>query len=265
MPAKPAAKTAEKKVAAKPAEKKAATKPAEKKAASKPTSKPAEKKATKAKLNQCVAFIYGGSLIKASHVYLFAVENGDAVEYVREHLTPYFGHAVTGRYVKCEDAEATLASVYETAEEKEYIVDADCKNILKCNVGEAADLLKTVADVNVAHTIKLGAEEEKPAKAKASKAKKPATKGKKAAKDDEEELDAAEDEEEDVEDAEDADEEEGEDAEEAEEGDEAEAEEEEEEVKPAKKSAPQKGGNKAGNGGAKGKESEKAKAPKKGK
>lgn len=153
-----------------------------------------EKKPPRKNLNQSVGFVYAGDIIKGSNVYLFHSDSANPTEHVRETLVPYFGANVNGRFVKCEDAEETFNAVLAAAEEKEYKSALDCKNILKCNVGDAADLIKTAAGASIAHVIKLTEPEDKPDKAKATTkgaAKGAATKGGKAKKDAEEEDEAA--------------------------------------------------------------------------
>jgi hypothetical protein len=183
-----------------------------------------EKKVQRKNLNQCVGFVYGGSLIKGSHVYLFQCDNVDAVSHVRETLVPYFGGNVNGRYVKCEDAEETMNSILATAEEKGFNTDPDCQNILKCNIGDGSELIKTAANVNIAHLLKLNEAEDKPKKTttKGSKAPAKGVKTKKVVDDDDDDDEGDEDDEE---------------------GDEV-------SVKPTKKASqtPQKGNAKTGNG-----------------
>jgi hypothetical protein len=153
-----------------------------KKTAKSTTSKSAsksEKKAPRRNLNETVAYIYGGVLIKASHVFVFAVNNKDVSAYARENLAKYFGSSVTGRSAKCEDSEKTLAEVLAKAEEKGYSVEPGCC-ILKCSVNNASALLKEVTGCNVVNSFKLSDEEKedgkKPAKTpKVKKAKKDAT------------------------------------------------------------------------------------------
>jgi hypothetical protein len=203
-----------------------------------------EKKVQRKNLNQCVGFVYGGSLIKGSHVYLFQCDNVDAVSHVRETLVPYFGGNVNGRYVKCEDAEETMNSILATAEEKGFNTDPDCQNILKCNIGDGSELIKTAANVNIAHLLKLNEAEDKPKKTttKGSKAPAKGVKTKKVVDDDDDDDEGDEDDEEgdEVSDEEDDDDED----------DEEEDEVEEVEVKPTKKASqtPQKGNAKTGNG-----------------
>lgn len=230
-----------KKTQSKPEPKKAQSKGPVKSTNAKATKATTEKKPARKNLTQCVGFVYSGSLIKGSHVYLFQCDNSDAVTHVRETLVPYFGGNVNGRYVKCEDAEETMTAILESATEQGYHTDEDCQQILKCTVGDAATLLKTCSGATIAHLLKLKEEEaeDKPKKASA-KAKAP-TKGSKGGNSKkavaEEEDDAEDDEDaDDDEDAEVSDEaEEGEEGEEGE--DDEEAEEEEEEVKPAPKKA----------------------------
>jgi len=232
----------------------------------KPQSKAAaEKKAPRRNLNQVVGFVYGGDIIKASHVYLFSADNLEVVDYVRANLVQNFGSRVSGRYVKCEDAEEILNAVYAAAEEKEYNVDPECKNILKSNINDAAELIKTASGSNAAHTIKLNEESKakkttaKSTKAGAKGGKAGAAKGgnKKTNKKDEEDADENEEvaeegdeeanEEEGAEgEEEEAQDEEGEEGEEVEEEENAEGDEEEEDTKAAKKPAAQKQANKGG-------------------
>jgi len=198
-------------------------------AATKGTSEP---KKAKKNLTQCVGFIYGGELIKGSHAYLFQCDTTDPVTYVRETLVPYFGGNVTGRYVKCEDADATMAIVLENVETKGFNTDGECQQILKCNVSDASELIKTAASANIAHVLKLTESEPKPKKESttASKGKTTkTTKGKKAAEvEDEVEEDEAEED-----DAEDDDAEDDEVSDEEDEDEDEEDEEEEEQPKKA--------------------------------
>lgn len=262
MPAKATTKSAAK-PEAKPASNKKTTPAAptkdSKKTAPKSGSKSAEKKAPRRNLNQAVAFLYGGSLVKASHVYVFAVENKDVVAHVRENLSQYFGNAVTGRSVKCENAEETLAEVLAQAEKKGYRVETECP-ILKCSVNNASQLLKEVAECNTANSFKLAEDEEKPAKKTDSKKEKAASvkKGKKDAT-----AESDEDAEDDEDEAEETDEEEGEDGEDADDADDAESEEEEEKKPAAKKGVQKKADDKPAKGAAKGKDNDKPKTPKK--
>lgn len=225
--------------------------------ATKGASKNTEKKAPRRNLNQAVAFLYGGSLVKSSHVYVFAVDNKDVETYVRENLSQYFGNSVNGRSVKCEDAEATLAEVLSQADSQGFRVEADCP-ILKCSVNNASLLLKEVAGSSTANSFKLGKDEEKTTK----KSSKPSKKGK---KDGTAESDNEEDAEENEEDAEETDEDEAEDGEDDDEADDAESDEEEEEKPATKKGVQKKGDDKSAKGTAKGKNDDKAKNPKKGK
>lgn len=191
----------------------------------------AEPKKTKKNMTQCVGFIYGGDLIKGSHAYLFQCDTTDPVTHVRETLVPYFGGNVIGRYVKCEDAEGTMATILENAETKGFNTDSECQHILKCNVTDASELIKTAAGSNIAHVLKLTENEPKPKKESTSTAAKgknaKSTKGnKKAAEEDEAEDEEAEDE---------AEDEEGEDDEVSDEEDEEDEEDDEEEEEPPKK------------------------------
>jgi hypothetical protein len=238
-----------------------------------PAKEASEKKAPRRNLNQAVAYIYGGSLIKASHVYVFAVPDKDVVAYAQENLSQYFGGKVSGRSVKCEDAEDIFNKVLEQADEKGFRVEPDCP-ILKCSVNNAAQLLKDVADCTTANSFTLDKDRVKASKKDSSKKEKPSVKkGKKGKKDESAESDAeesdnaddADDADEVEEDEENADENEDEDADNAEDADEAGSDEEEEEKPAAKKSTPKKGEAKPTKSAAKGKDNDKSKAPKKGK
>jgi hypothetical protein len=238
-----------------------------------PAKEASEKKTPRRNLNQAVAFIYGGSLIKASHVYLFQVEDKDVVAYAQKNLSQYFGDKVSGRSVKCENAEDIFNRVLEQAEEKEYRVEPNCP-ILKCSVNNAAQLLKDIAECSTANSFTLSKDKVKGSKKDAGKKEKPVVKkGKKGKKEETADSDAehsddaedAEDADEVEEDEENADENEDEDADDAEDAEEAGSDEEEEEKPAAKKSAPKKGDAKPAKGAAKGKDNDKAKAPKKGK
>ena len=131
-----------------------------------------EKKAPRRNLNECVGFIYGGSLIKASHAYLFTVPDKDVVGYVRENLTKYFGNNVTGRYVKCANAEDTLRRIIESAEERKYLAESSDVCILKCSVNNASALLKEISECSTANSFKLANDEDKPKKKTIKNAKK---------------------------------------------------------------------------------------------
>lgn len=114
-----------------------------------------ENKLSKPKLTQYVCFVYGGEIFKSNCVKVFSVEDCDVREYIRENLTKYYGNSVSARYVKCENAEATLALVLENAEKQQYVIDPNNKSILNCNVSNVSNLLKSAADVTNVHTIKL--------------------------------------------------------------------------------------------------------------
>lgn len=126
------------------------------------TDQPANTEQTKTKqvsksqknLNNCVGFVYGGSLIKASNLYLFSVDSKDVVDYVQNNLTKWFGNQISGRFVKCEDASATLQRVIELATERKYLAEPNY-NILKVSVTNGVALLKEVSGATVASTIKL--------------------------------------------------------------------------------------------------------------
>lgn len=105
-------------------------------------------------LNSCVGFVYGGSLIKASSLYVFAVDSKDVVGYVQENLTQWFGNQISGRFVKCEDSKATLDKFLELATERNYRTEMT-GNILKLSVTNGATLLKEVSGSTTASTIKL--------------------------------------------------------------------------------------------------------------
>jgi hypothetical protein len=112
--------------------------------------------------NQYVGFIYGGSIIKATHIYLFQCNNTDAISHVRKTLVPYFGGNIYGRYVRCKDAKETMNIILEASLEKGYQTDTDCQNILKCNIGDASEFIKNCAGVNMCNVIKLNEAEAKP-------------------------------------------------------------------------------------------------------
>lgn len=227
------------KTQSKPEQKKVQSKADPKKGGKTATKATGEKKTVRKNLNQCVGFVYAGSMIKASHVYLFECDNSDPVTYVRENLVPYFGIEVNGRYVKCADAEETMKAVLADSAEKGYQCDAECQNILKCNIGDASSLIKDAAAANTAHTLTLVDQNNKPKKAGKVKADTKGGKGsKKASKDDEDaEDEQEEDNEDDSENGSDDDVENDED----DVSDEQDDEEEEEEEKPKGKGA-QKGG-----------------------
>jgi hypothetical protein len=85
---------------------------------SKATTKTATKKQTAVKKNQSVGYVYGGCLMKANHVYLFATESkdkSDVLEYVKDNLSEYFGEELNGRYVEVEDSVSGLEKVVEHA------------------------------------------------------------------------------------------------------------------------------------------------------
>ena len=138
----------------------------EKKTSEKNTSekKPSEKKQRR-NLTQCVGFVYGGSIIKTNNVFLFSTDDHkNTVEYVRKNLSNYFGNNVTGRYVKCEDAEETLNKIMVSAKEKKYLAETEDCYILKCNVNNASTLLKEISESSTANTFKLSDDEDKPQK-----------------------------------------------------------------------------------------------------
>jgi hypothetical protein len=131
------------------------------------------KKASSQRLNQAVAFVYGGSL-KASVVYTFAVDSLEVATYVRDNLCQYYGTELGGRYFKCEDANETLQSVLAQAQKKGNRLDNNY-NMLKLSVNNAAKLFKDVTGAGAAHTLKLS--DDGTDKAKKSSNKKKTKKG----------------------------------------------------------------------------------------
>jgi len=228
-------KTTASKTPAKAASKKAAP---EKKAPAKAakTASQSEKKAPRKNLNESVGFVYGGDVIKVNHVFVFQCNEKDPTQYVTDNLVQYYGPTLSGRYVKCEDAQTTFDELLAQAGAHQYQL-ADGSYIFTCSVQNGSNLLKEVSGQTTAHTIKLGADEDKPAKAKKTPAKGKKAAPKKAAKKSgtAEASEAEDEEEENVEDDKEVDEEEAGDAEDADEADEAPADEEEEEKAPVKK------------------------------
>lgn len=203
-------------------------------------------------LNERVAFIYGGTLMKSSNVFVFAIDNKDVVAYTRKHLSPYYGDKVNGRYVNCENAEEALERVLELADEKGYRAEAGC-NVLKLAVNNASALLKEATGATAAHSFKLDEDEAAPKKSANKGGKLDASKKDDSDVKDDEASDASEDEKDDVEDEKDVSEDENEDAPNADKADEAESDEEDEEVKPSRKRIQKKSNSKAAKGTSKGK------------
>jgi len=130
-----------------------------------------EKKTARRNLNETIGFIYGGNM-KASHVYVFALNNKDVTTYVKENLVEYFGSEISGRYVKCENSEEAFASLLEQAEKNNYCTEPGSK-ILKCAVTNAATLCKEVTGSASANVITIKEKEAKEGKeGKEEKAKK---------------------------------------------------------------------------------------------
>jgi len=122
-----------------------------------------KKKAQRPKLEQAVGFIHGGEL-KASRIFAFAVTDGSDVEsvknYVKDNLVTYFGPVLSGRYVKCEDANETLATILDSAGEDRI---ENC-TIIKRNVQNAAILYRDSIGNGVTHTFSLSDEKAKTGK-----------------------------------------------------------------------------------------------------
>jgi len=171
--AKPGNKAGTKPAATKPDTKTAANKSSSGKTNGKPatkttdgkksTPKTGEKKAQRPKLEQAVGFIHGGEL-KASRIFAFAVTDGSDVEsvknYVKDNLVTYFGPVLSGRYVKCEDANETLATILDSAGEDRI---ENC-TIIKRNVQNAAILYRDSIGNGVTHTFSLSDEKAKTGK-----------------------------------------------------------------------------------------------------
>ena len=118
--------------------------------------------------NECVCIIYGGSLMKASTVYLIRVYSKNPVEFVKENLVQWFGNKIGGRFVKCANADDVFERVLELATERECRVEPT-GNILKLSVTNGSALLKEVSGSSTAQSIKLTAnviETKAPPKAK---------------------------------------------------------------------------------------------------
>lgn len=115
-------------------------------------------------LKETVGFIYGGELMKVNRVIMFGCNDDDVIGYVKKTFVKMFGSAISGRYVKCENAEKALKDIFENVmEHKEEskdkprqctLIEDDC-NLLKSSVDAASKLIKKMANSDVAHTIKL--------------------------------------------------------------------------------------------------------------
>lgn len=117
-----------------------------------------EKKPRKdtSKLTHVVGFIYGGSTIKASTLYMFGNDTKNVEEYITNNLQ-WAGKCVSGRYVKCEDHEEMLTKLRELATKREVIAEPG-SNILKLSVINGSALLKEATGTSQAHNIKLNSD-----------------------------------------------------------------------------------------------------------
>jgi hypothetical protein len=204
-------------------------------------------------MNECVAFVFGGDIMKTSNIYVFAVDTKDPVPYIKENLVQFYGSNVGGRYVKCVDSEDTLEQVLSLADERGYRTENGC-NFLKVNVNNGSALLRDAAGVNVAHAIKL----ENTNKKQSKKTKKSKTKDS-----EDEESESSDNDEDNVDNEDDVSNEEDEDASDTDEGDKSESDEEDKPSKPVSKSVKNKGKNKSTKSSRKSKQSSKAKNVKK--
>ena len=157
--------------------------------------KAGSKAAPQRKEKENVGFICGGDVMKVNHVVMFKCDNDDVVSYVKETFVKIFGSSISGRYVKCENAEKTLQEIFDNAKDQGFTIENNC-NALKVSVDNASVLLKKVTDSDVAHFIKL-TENKKPKKeTKDSKEKKESKVVKKTKKDTKSNKDEDEDEDE---------------------------------------------------------------------
>lgn len=94
---------------------------------------------------QYMGFIYGGKL-KSDNIYIFISKDVDPITYCKENLIQKFGYDINGRFIKCKDANKALKKFFTLVNEKCIISDIECKNILKCDINAASELLKIVGN-----------------------------------------------------------------------------------------------------------------------
>ena len=136
-------------------------------------------------LNQAVGFVYGGSLLKSNHVVFFKCDNINVGDHVRTEMASHYGQLITGRYIKCADADTVYEKVLADTDNKENRPEAEFPNIVNCSVADAVKYIKTASGASTAHSFRLvEAEPKSRASAKSKGASKaasaPSGKGKKA-------------------------------------------------------------------------------------
>lgn len=102
---------------------------------------------------QYVGFVYGGPLKASVCVFFHTTENVN--DFVRDNLVRYYGKTISGRFVKCDNAEELYEEVLEKALEQQSGTETHAENILKLNVNTAATVIKECSGNTRATQIKI--------------------------------------------------------------------------------------------------------------
>jgi hypothetical protein len=217
------------------------------------------KKATKPRRNlkEMIGYIYGGDMLKPNRVVFFHRDNLNYADHVKDTYFDFYGPNVSGRGVKCEDAEKTFNALMKKANKDECVVH---ENMVKLSVNNSSALMKKVSGSTSAFTLKFDEDEDDGDEKDTKKDKKSNEDSEGDASDDDgDDSDASDDDDEGVDADENVNNEESADNEDGEDADDSPSEEEEEDTKPAKKSSKKESNRKSNKSAKKSKKSDKTK------